>query len=73
MKQVPRVSVNLTSFNHEKYIREAIDGVPNQSFTDFELNIRGGASSDGSWEIINGHSDPRIEVFCNDVSKRAAS
>ena len=73
MKQVPKVPVILTSFNHEKYIRQAIDGALNQSFTDFELNIRDDASADGSWEVINSYSDPRIKAFRNDVSKRVAS
>jgi glycosyltransferase involved in cell wall biosynthesis len=67
---MPRVSVILTSFNHEKYIREAIDSVIDQSFTDFELNIWDDASADGSWAVINSYSDPRIKAFRNEVSKR---
>ncbi len=51
----PKVSVILTAFNHAKYIREAIDSVLNQTFTDFELIIWDDASSDGSWEIIQNY------------------
>jgi glycosyltransferase involved in cell wall biosynthesis len=67
---MPKVSVILTSFNHEKYIREAIDSVLDQSFTDFELNIWDDASADGSWAAINSYSDPRIKAIRNTVSKR---
>lgn len=67
---MPKVSVILTSFNHEKYIREAIDSVLNQSFTDFELIIWDDASTDDSWAVINDYSDPRIKSFRNKVSKR---
>lgn len=67
---MPRVSVILTSFNHEKYIREAIESVLNQTFTDFDLIIWDDASADGSWVVINSYADPRIKAFRNEVQKR---
>jgi glycosyltransferase involved in cell wall biosynthesis len=67
---MPEISIILPSFNHEKYLREAIDSVLNQSFTDFELIIWDDASSDGSWAIIKSYSDPRIKVFRNETTKR---
>ena len=41
-----KVSVILTSFNHDKYLRELIDCVLGQTFRDFELIIWDDASSD---------------------------
>ncbi len=70
MKDKPLVSVILTSFNHEKYLREAIDSVLNQTFKDFELIIWDDASSDNSWRVINEYDDPRIKAFRNEVRKR---
>lgn len=67
---MPKVSVILTSFNHAKYLREAIDSVLNQSFTDFELIIWDDASTDDSWKIIQSYSDPRIKSFRNDEQRR---
>ncbi|MEQ1527381.1 MAG: glycosyltransferase [Gallionella sp.] len=67
---MPRVSVILTSFNHEKYIREAIESILHQTFTDFELIIWDDASTDNSWSIINSYVDPRIKIFRNEESKR---
>ena len=69
---MPKISVILTSYNHEKFIREAIDSVLNQTYTDFELIIWDDASIDNSWEIINSYSDSRIKAFCNDEQKRGA-
>ncbi len=66
---MPKVSVILTSFNHEKYIREAIDSALNQTFTDFELIILDDCSSDNSWDLIIQYSDPRIKAFRNEVNK----
>ena len=66
---VPTVSVILTSFNHERYIREAIESVLSQTFTDFELIIWDDCSSDSSWGTINQYSDPRIKAFRNEANK----
>lgn len=65
---MPKVSVILTSFNHAKYICEAIDSVLNQTFTDFELIIVDDASNDGSWEIIKGYSDARVKKIRSKTS-----
>jgi len=67
---MPKVSVILTSFNHEKYIREAIDSVLAQTFTDFELIIWDDASTDNSWQIIKEYSDVRIKAYRNETNQR---
>jgi glycosyltransferase involved in cell wall biosynthesis len=68
--QMPKVSIILTSFNHAKYLREAIDSALNQTYTDFELIIWDDASTDDSWEIIQSYKDTRIKTFRNDTQKR---
>ncbi|NTW43334.1 MAG: glycosyltransferase, partial [Anaerolineaceae bacterium] len=50
MIKKPKVSVILTSYNHDKYLREAIDSTLTQTFSDFELIIWDDASTDLSWE-----------------------
>ena len=72
MPILPKVSVILTSYNHEKYICEAIDSVLDQSFSDFELIIWDDASTDSSWNLIKQYTDHRIKAFRNDVRKRGA-
>ena len=67
---MPKVTVILTSKNHAKYLREAIDSVLNQTYSDFELFIWDDASTDNSWEIIQEYRDPRIKIFRNDESLR---
>lgn len=58
---MPLVSVILTSYNHEKYLRESIDSILNQTFTDFELYIIDDCSTDSSWDIICSYDDSRIK------------
>jgi glycosyltransferase involved in cell wall biosynthesis len=66
-----KVSIILTSYNHAKYLKESIDSVLNQTFSDFELIIWDDASTDGSWQIIASYSDRKIKPFRNDEHKRA--
>ena len=60
-----KVSVILTSYNHAKYLRHAIESALSQTFSDFELIIWDDASTDESWEIINSYQDARIRAFRN--------
>jgi glycosyltransferase involved in cell wall biosynthesis len=59
------VSVIMPSYNHEKYVSEAIDSVLNQSFADFELIIIDDCSNDNSQNIIREYQlkDSRIRSF----------
>lgn len=63
-----KVSVILTSYNHEKYLKESIDSILAQTYQDFEVIIIDDCSSDSSWEIINRYDDPRIRKIRNDVN-----
>jgi glycosyltransferase involved in cell wall biosynthesis/Flp pilus assembly protein TadD len=69
---MPRISILLTSYNHEKWLREAIESALNQTFQDFELIIWDDASTDRSWDIIGSYDDPRIRAFRNEQNVRGA-
>lgn len=62
---LPKVSIILTSYNHEKYIAAAIESALNQTFSDFELLIFDDGSTDNSHEIIKSFKDSRIKLFLN--------
>ena len=57
---VPLVSVIMTTYNHEKYIAEAIESILQQTLTDFELIIINDGSRDRTEEIIRSFQDNRI-------------
>lgn len=59
------VSVLLATHNDEKYIKEAIDSVINQTYRDFELIIIDDGSSDRTAEIISSYDDERIIFIKN--------
>lgn len=66
---MPQVTVILTSYNHAKYLRESIESVLHQSFSDFELIIGDDASTDESWDIIQSYTDHRIHAYRHEISK----
>ena len=59
------VSVIMPVFNGEKYLKEAIDSILNQTYSFIELIIINDGSSDGSEEIIKTYSDSRIVYLKN--------
>lgn len=61
------VSVIMTSYNRELYIRESIESVLGQDFTHFEFIIVDDASTDTTWDIITAYADidKRIKAFRN--------
>ncbi len=54
------ISVILPVYNGEKYLREAIGSILNQTFKKIELILLDDNSSDSSWDIIKSYADCRI-------------
>ena len=59
------VTVLIPVFNGEKYLSQAIKGVLNQTYTDFEFLIVDDASTDNSKNIIKSYDDSRIKLVEN--------
>ena len=62
----PKVSVLMSVYNGERYLREAIDSILNQTFQDFEFIIIDDGSTDHSPQILNSYEDPRIRLITNE-------
>lgn len=54
------ISVLMAVYNGEAFLREAIDSILQQSFTDFEFIIINDGSIDKTDEILQTYNDPRI-------------
>jgi glycosyltransferase involved in cell wall biosynthesis len=63
---VSRVTVLMPVFNGEKYLREAIESILNQTFQDFEFLIINDGSRDQSENIVNSYNNPRIHLVRNE-------
>jgi len=70
--KIPKVSVIMPVYNGEKYLREAIDSILTQTFTDWELVCINDGSIDSSVKIIQSYAEPRIRLINNQGNKGLA-
>lgn len=61
-----KISVCIPVFNGEEFIREAIDSVLSQSYTNFEVVIVDNQSTDSTLSIVRSYKDARIKLFINE-------
>ncbi len=65
MRSHPKVSIIMSVYNGELYLRQAIESVLSQTFADFEFIIVDDGSTDGSNTILMSYKDDRIRLFHN--------
>lgn len=66
----PSISVVMPVYNSEQYLKESVESILNQSFTDFEFIIMNDGSTDNSAEIIKGYlQDSRIKFIDSKENK----
>ena len=68
MSQLPKISVVMPCYNMEKYIEQTIKSILNQDYSNLELIIVDGASTDNSLSIIKKYSD-KISVLISEKDK----
>jgi len=75
MFKAPRVSIVIPIYNAEKYVGEAIEGLLNQTYTDFELILVNDCSTDGTLEILKEYQkkDNRIKIIVNEKNLRVSA
>ncbi|BAZ09729.1 glycosyl transferase family protein [Calothrix sp. NIES-4071] len=62
---MPKVTVLMAVYNGERYLKEAIESILNQTFQDFEFLIINDGSCDSTREIIKSYQDSRIRLVEN--------
>jgi len=69
--KIPKVSLGMPVYNGENFIREALDSLLAQTFTDFELIISDNASTDKTEEICRSYADRdrRIKYIRQEINK----
>lgn len=68
LNTVPRVSILMAAYNAQEFLREALDDLLVQTFTEFELVVVDDGSTDTTAEILKGYaaSDRRIVIVTNE-------
>jgi len=70
---MPLISVIIPVYNGQKTIRETIESVLKQTFTDFEIIVINDGSKDATLEVVERIQDPRIKLFSYPNAGQAAS
>jgi len=65
MKKKLKFTIAMPTFNGQKWIKQAIDSILNQSFQDFEIIISDDNSWDNTIKIIKNIKDKRIKIYQN--------
>lgn len=68
MDYIPLVSVVMSCYNSEKYLRESIESILTQTYSHFEFLIQNDSSSDKTEEIILSYNDERIKYILHERS-----
>jgi len=62
------VSIVLPNYNKDKYLKQAVQSILDQTYTNFELIVVDDASTDQSMNILNGLKDSRVRVFARSTN-----
>lgn len=67
---MPKVSIIVPNYNHQRYLTERLNSIFNQTFDDFEVIILDDASTDQSKEVLNRFSShPKVsKILFNEIN-----
>lgn len=66
---MPKFSIVLPTYNRAGLLPRAVGSVLDQTFTDWELLVVDDGSKDGTAELLQTYSDPRIRALRNAVNR----
>jgi glycosyltransferase involved in cell wall biosynthesis len=56
----PLVSICIPTYNGERFLKETLESVVQQTYTNLEIKISDHSSSDSTLDVIRSFDDPRI-------------
>ncbi len=72
MEITPIISVVITAYNGEKFIKEAVDSVLNQTFNDYEIIVVDDGSSDKTQSILKEYKNKIRYFYQNNAGTASA-
>ena len=69
---MPEISIVLPTYNGEKYLKQSIESILGQTYTDWELIVVNDCSTDSTQEIIDFYrkKDTRIRTIFNYTNQK---
>ncbi|MCH9626114.1 MAG: Undecaprenyl-phosphate 4-deoxy-4-formamido-L-arabinose transferase [Chlamydiales bacterium] len=67
----PKLSIIISCYNYAHFLKESIDSILKQDYTDYELILIDDGSSDTTWEILQTYQaqNSSIRIFQNHVNQ----
>jgi glycosyltransferase involved in cell wall biosynthesis len=59
----PLISVVIPTYNHAAFLKEAIDSVLSQTYSNYEIVIVNNFSEDNTIEVVEGYQNPSIHLY----------
>lgn len=66
---MPKISIVIPCYNSEEYLKECLQSVLSQTFSDFEIICIDDCSSDKTKAILQSYDDCRIHIISNSENK----
>ena len=66
---MPRVTIAIPIYNDAIFLREALDSILAQTFTNFELLIVNDGSTDATLDILASYSDKRLRIVHHETNQ----
>lgn len=67
------ISIILNVYNSEDYIKECLDSIFRQSFSNFEMILTLDGCTDSTPDIVNSYKDERLKIIKNKVNRGVSS
>ena len=63
-----KINILMATYNGRRYLRDQIDSILNQTYSDFRLLISDDASTDSTVKILEEYEkkDSRVEIYCHE-------
>lgn len=69
-RKMPKLSIICSAYNSEEYVKESLDSVFQQTFSDFELILINDGSTDNTRDILIGYTDrPNVRLLENRLNE----
>ena len=66
---MPKVTIAIPVYNDANFLREALDSILAQTFTDFELLVVDDGSTDATRDVLTSYSDRRLRIICHKTNQ----
>lgn len=68
----PQITIGIPVYNGERYIKQAVTSVLNQTFKDFELIVTDDGSKDNTLNILKSIQDSRLKIITDGTNRGIA-